>query len=143
MNYYQLIFKPDFRDKDFYEDRTYIFKSELELEKGDYVVALTRYGYQIAVVYEKNEVEVTYNNTIAKIITKLEGNYYKEKENAEKLKSIEEMLNKKTKEMSKIMQYETLAKYDPDAKSLLEEYKNLKSEKLVLAEIEYSENLPF
>lgn len=38
------------------------------------------------------------------------------------------MLNKKTKEMSKVMQYEAIAKYDSDAKDLLEKYKNLKNE---------------
>lgn len=146
MNYYQLIFKPDFRDKEFYEGRTYIFKSDLELEKGDYVVALTRFGYQVAVVYEKNETEATYSDTIAKIVTKLDGNYYKEKERAEELKFIEQMLNKKAKEMSKVMKYETLAKYDPDAKELLEKYKNLRNETLVLPEAiecEYEENIPF
>lgn len=146
MNYYQLIFKPDFRDKEFYEGRTYIFKSDLELEKGDYVVALTRFGYQVAVVYEKNETEATYSDTVAKIVTKLDGNYYKEKERAEELKFIEQMLNKKAKEMSKVMKYETLAKYDPDAKELLEKYKNLRNETLVLPEAiecEYEESIPF
>lgn len=146
MNYYQLIFKPDFRDKEFYEGRTYIFKSDLELEKGDYVVALTRFGYQVAVVYEKNETEATYSDTVAKIVTKLDGNYYKEKERAEELKFIEQMLNKKAKEMSKVMKYEALAKYDPNAKELLEKYKNLRNETLVLPEAiecEYEENIPF
>lgn len=135
MNYYQLIFKPDFREKDFYEGRTYIYKSELELEKGDYVVAMTKFGYAIAVVYEKNDVEVSnniYSDSVARIVTKLDGNYYKEKEKEEELKAIEKILNQKTKEMSKIMQYETIAKYDPNAKELLEKYKSLKSENIAL-----------
>lgn len=96
MNYYQLIFKPDFRTREFYEGRTYIFKSELELEKGDYVVVMTKFGYSIAVVYEKNDVEASYNcysDGVAKIVIKLEGNYYKEKEMAEELKEIEKILN--------------------------------------------------
>lgn len=83
MNYYQLIFKSSFREREFYEGQTYIFKSELELKKGDYVVALTKFGYQIAVVYEKNKVETNYemyDDTVAEIVTKLDGNYYKERE---------------------------------------------------------------
>jgi len=131
MNYYQLMFRSDFRDKDFYEGKTYIFKSDLDLEKGDYVVALTKFGYQIAVVYEKNEVEASnsiFESSVAKIVTKLEGNYYKEKAKAEELKVIEKILDKKAKEMSKFMQYETVAKYDPEAQELLKKYESLKSE---------------
>ena len=153
MYYYQLIFKPSFREREFYEGQTYIFKSDLELEKGDYVVALTKFGYQIAVVYEKNEVEASYEmygEAVAKIVTKLDGNYYKEKEKAEKLKAIEKILDKKAKEMSKFMQYETVAKYDPDAKELLKEYEELKSNAIALPitscdetrEYEY-DNIPF
>ena len=153
MNFYQLIFRPDFRINEFYENRTYIFKSELDLERGDYVVALTKFGYQIAVVYEKNEVETNnaiYGEQVARIVTKLEGNYYKEKEKAAELKEIEKMLNKKTKEMSKIMQYEALAKYDPNVKELLERYKNLKNDNYVALpegnETKYNDeedNIPF
>lgn len=158
MNYYQLIFKTDFRDKDFYEGQTYIFKSELELEKGDYVVAMTRFGYSIAVVYEKNDVEANgeyYSNSVAKIVTKLEGNYYKEKEMAEELRMIEKELNQKAKEMSKIMQYEAIAKYDPSAQELLEKYKQIKNNNTVLSlnesterdyrkrHLEDDEDLPF
>lgn len=150
MYYYQLIFRTDFRDRDFYEGQTYIFKSDLELEKGDYVVALTKFGYQIAVVFEKNEVEASYGiygETVAKIVTKLEGNYYKEKEKAEKLKAIEKILDKKAKEMSKFMQYEAIAKYDPDAQELLKEYESLKNNTIALPTKEESnledEDLPF
>lgn len=143
MNYYQLIFKPNFREKDFFEDQTYIFKSELELKKGDYVVALTKFGYQIAVVYEKNEVEATnmYSEGIAKIVTKLDGNYYIEKEKEQKLKEIEKILNQKSNQVSKIMKYETVAQYDPEAKELLEEYKNLRNENVSLPEA--IEDTPF
>lgn len=141
MNYYQLIFKPDFRTREFYEGRTYIFKSELELEKGDYVVVMTKFGYSIAVVYEKNDVEASYNcysDVVAKIVIKLEGNYYKEKEMAEELKEIEKILNQKTKEMSKIMQYEAIAKYDSKAQELLEKYKQIKNDNTILPLIESS-----
>ena len=136
MNYYQLIFKPDFRSNGFYEGRTYIFKSELELKRGDYVVALTKFGYQIAVVYEKNEVEASYSiygESVAKIVTKLDGNYYEEKEKEEKMKAIEKILDRKTKEMSKIAKYETLAKYDSSVKELLQEYKELKHNEYIMA----------
>lgn len=148
MKYYQLIFKADFRDKDFYEGHTYIFKSDLELEKGDYVVALTRFGYQIAVVYEQNEVEANsaiYSESVAKIVTKLEGNYYKEKEKAEKIKAIEKILDKKAKEISKFMKYETIAKYDSEAKELLKEYESLKSNTIALPTTEdvEIEDVPF
>lgn len=154
MNYYQLIFKPDFRTKEFYEGQTYIFKSELDLKKGDYVVAMTKFGYSIAVVYEKNEVEANYEAYsigVAKIVTKLDGNYYKEKEMAEELKAIENILNQKTKEMSKIMQYEAIAKYDPTAQELLDKYKQIKNNNTVLPLIESpkrnyeeeEEDLPF
>lgn len=154
MNYYQLIFKPDFRSRKFYEGQTYIFKSELELEKGDYVVAMTKFGYSIAVVYEKNEVESSYNiysEGVAKIIAKLDGNYFKEKEMAEELKAIEKILNEKTKEMSKVMQYETIANYDPNARELLEKYKQIKTSNTILPLAEETkrnydedeENMPF
>lgn len=156
MNYYQLIFKPDFRARDFYEGQTYIFKSELELERGDYVVAITKFGYSIAVVYEKNDVEANYNcytEGVAKIATKLDGNYYKEKEMEQELKEIEKILNKKAQEMSKIMQYEAIAKYDPSAQELLDKYKKIKnndaviplinSAKSYIQEDDYEENIPF
>lgn len=155
MNYYQLIFKPDFRAREFYEGQTYIFKSELELEKGDYVVAMTKFGYSIAVVYEKNDVDANYNcyaEGVAKIVTKLDGNYYKEKEMEQELKEIEKILNRKTKEMSKIMQYEAIAKYDPSAQELLDKYKKIKNNNTVIPLIEssrnyiqedYEENIPF
>lgn len=152
MNYYQLIFKPDFRTREFYEGQTYIFKSELELEKGDYVVAMTKFGYSIAVVYEKNDVEASYNcysEGVAKIATKLDGNYYKEKEMEEELKEIEKILNQKTKEMSKIMQYEAIAKYDPNAQELLNKYKQIKNNNTILPLTESTkrnydeEDLPF
>lgn len=156
MNYYQLIFKPDFRARDFYEGQTYIFKSELELERGDYVVAITKFGYSIAVVYEKNDVEANYNcytEGVAKIATKLDGNYYKEKEMEQELKEIEKLLNKKAQEMSKIMQYEAIAKYDPSAQELLDKYKKIKNNDSVIPlinsaksytqEDDYEENIPF
>lgn len=152
MNYYQLIFKPDFRTREFYEGQTYIFKSELELEKGDYVVAMTKFGYSIAVVYEKNDVEANYNcysEGVAKVVTKLDGNYYKEKEMAQELKEIEKRLNQKTKEMSKIMQYEAIAKYDSSAQELLDKYKQIKNNNTILPLVEATrrndeeENLPF
>lgn len=150
MYYYQLMFRPNFRDKNFYEGNTFIFKSDLELEKGDYVVATTKFGYQIGVVYDKNENVVgNYSMPIQKIVTKLDGNYYEEKEKKEKIKSIEKILNEKSKNISKIMQFETLAKYDNEAKELLEEYKNLQNSNFIcLPQIsedteEYEEECPF
>ena len=152
MNYYQLMFKPDFRTKEFYEGQTYIFKSDLDLERGDYVVAMTKFGYSIAVVYAKNDVEINdnyYSEGVAKIVTKLDGNYYKEKEAAEKLKIIEKRLNQKVKEMSKFRQYEVVAKYDSEAQELLKEYEQIKNNNIVLPQIESSseiyseEELPF
>jgi len=152
VNYYQLMFKPDFRTKEFYEGQTYIFKSDLDLERGDYVVAMTKFGYSIAVVYAKNDVEINdnyYSEGVAKIVTKLDGNYYKEKEAAEKLKIIEKRLNQKVKEMSKFRQYEVVAKYDSEAQELLKEYEQIKNNNIVLPQIESSseiyseEELPF
>lgn len=148
MNYYQLIFKPRFNMKEFYEDKTYIFKPDLELDKGDYVVALTQYGYSIAVVYEKNEIEVSdiYSLGIAKIVCKLEGNYYKEKEREAKLKEIRKQLEYKANNLSEILRFESLAKYDTEAKQLLDEYKELTSQNIFLPNTEISveeEDLPF
>lgn len=152
MNYYQLIFKPNFRE-DFYEGRTYIYKSELELKKGDYVVAMTKFGYSIAVVYEKNDVESNYNRYsegIAKIVAKLDGNYYIEKEAAEKLKIIEKRLNQKAKEMSEFMKYEAVAKYDTEAEELLKEYEQIKNNNMILPQMKLlkencydDEDIPF
>lgn len=148
MNYYQLIFKPRANIREFYEGKTYIFKSDLELERGDFVVALTQYGYSIAVVYEKNEVEVSdiYSLGIAKIICKLEGNYYKEKEREEKLKKIRKQLEYKADNLSEILRFESLAKYDAEAQQLLDEYKELTSQNVLLPSTEVSaeeEDLPF
>ncbi len=44
---------------------------------------------------------------------------------------MKKILNKKTEEMSKVMQYEAIANYDPDAKELLERYKSLKNNNTV------------
>lgn len=148
MNYYQLIFKPRANTREFYEGKTYIFKSDLELERGDFVVALTQYGYSIAVVYEKNEVEVSdiYSLGIAKIICKLEGNYYKEKEREEKLKEIRKQLEYKADNLSEILRFESLAKYDAEAQQLLNEYKELTSQNVLLPSTKVSveeEDLPF
>lgn len=148
MNYYQLIFKPRTNAREFYEGKTYIFKSDLELERGDFVVALTQYGYSIAVVYEKNEVEVSdiYSLSIAKIVCKLEGNYYKEKEREEKLKEIRKQLEYKADNLSEILRFESLAKYDAEAQQLLDEYKELTSQNVFLPSTEVSveeEDLPF
>ena len=70
---------------------------------------------------------------------------------AEELKAIENILNQKTKEMSKIMQYEAIAKYDPTAQELLDKYKQIKNNNTVLPLIESpkrnyeeeEEDLPF
>ena len=142
MNYYQIMFKANFRDKEFNEYHTFIFKSDLELQKGDYVVVTTKFGYQIGVVYEKNEnVTYSYSVPLQRIITKLEGNYYEEKEKQEKLKSIEKLLNEKAKNVTKFMQYETLAKYDNEAKELLDEYKNLQGNNFIgLPEVDDDED---
>jgi hypothetical protein len=147
LNYYQLIFKGEFNET-FNENKTYIFKSELELKKGDYVVAMTRYGYAIAVVFEKNNVNQNFNylsESVASIVLKLEGNYYDEKEAAEQLKRIERTLDQKSKNISKIIQYETIAKYDSDAKELLDKYKELKNGKMLLLDnTSYEDdNMPF
>lgn len=148
MNYYQLIFKPRFDAKWFYEDKTYIFKSELELTKGDYVVAMTKFGYSIAVVFEKNDTQVSdiYSLGVAKIICKLDGNYYEEKEREAKLKEIRQQLEYKADNLSDIFKYEALAKYDSEAKELLDEYKNLTNSSLYLPSINVEvedEDLPF
>ena len=106
--------------------------------------------------YEKNDVEANYNcytEGVAKIATKLDGNYYKEKEMEQELKEIEKILNKKAQEMSKIMQYEAIAKYDPSAQELLDKYKKIKNNDSVIPlinsaksytqEDDYEENIPF
>lgn len=148
MNYYQLIFKPRFNESEFYENRTYIFKSELDLKKGDYVVAMTKFGYSIAVVFEKNDTQVSdiYSLGVAKIICKLDGNYYEEKEREAKLKEIRQQLEYKADNLSDIFKYEALAKYDSEAKELLDEYKNLTNSSLYLPSINVEvedEDLPF
>lgn len=148
MNYYQLMFKPRFNDNSFYEGKTYIFKSELELKKGDYVVVMTKFGYSIAVVFEKNDTQVSdiYSLGVAKIVCKLDGNYYEEKEREEKLKEIKQQLEYKADNLSEIFKFEALAKYDSEAKELLDEYKNLINSSLCLptfnTEVE-DEDLPF
>ena len=148
MNYYQLIFKTRFTDTNFFEGKTYIFKSELELKKGDYVVAITKFGYSIAVVFEKNDIQVSdiYSLGVAKIVCKLDGNYYEEKEREEKLKEIKQQLEYKADNLSEILKFEALAKYDSEAKELLDEYKNLTNLSLYLpishTEVE-DEDLPF
>ena len=148
MNYYQLIFKPRFDAKNFYEDRTYIFKSKLELSKGDYVVVMTKFGYSIAVVFEKNDSQVSdiYSLGVEKIICKLDGNYYEEKELEAKLKEIKQQLEYKADNLSDILKFEALAKYDSEAKELLDEYKNLTNSNLYLPSINVEvedEDLPF
>lgn len=148
MNYYQLIFKNDYRDMEFYEEQTYIFKSELELKKGDYVVTMTRFGYSIAVVFEKNNIQTLdlYSLGIAKIVCKLDGNYYEEKERREKLKELRRQLKYKAENLSEVLKFETLAKYDNEAKEMLDEYKKLSNSSIYLPNINTEikeDNLPF
>lgn len=147
MNYYQLMFKPRFNDNSFYEGKTYIFKSELELKKGDYVVVMTKFGYSIAVVFEKNDTQVSdiYSLGVAKIVCKLDGNYYEEKEREEKLKEIRQQLEYKADNLSDIFKFEALAKYDNEAKELLDEYKKLVGSSTMLPIIDNveEEDLPF
>lgn len=70
----------------------------------------------------------------------------------QELKEIEKILNKKAKEMSRIMQYEAIAKYDPSAQELLDKYKKIKNNDVVIPLIDssknyiqedYEENIPF
>lgn len=148
MNYYQLMFRPRYDRNDFYEGKTYIFKSDLDLKRGDYVVAMTKFGYTIAVVYEKNDTQVSdiYSLGIAKIVCKLDGNYYEEKDREAKLKEIKQQLEYKADNLSDIFKFEALAKYDNEAKELLDEYKQLTNLSAYLPNINTEveeEDLPF
>lgn len=135
MKYYNIAFRRSFNET-FYQERTFVFKSELELKKGDYVVVITKFGYQIGMVHSLNEAlnNNVYDGSTSNIVSQLDGNYFEEMEKAKEVKNIERELEKKMKQFSKTLQYETLAAHDNQAKELLDRLKELNSSKPLLAQ---------
>lgn len=135
MKYYNIAFRRNFNET-FYQERTFVFKSELELKKGDYVVVITKFGYQIGMVHSLNEAlnNNIYDGSTSNIVSQLDGNYFEEMEKAKEVKNIERELEKKMKQFSKTLQYETLAAHDNQAKELLDRLKELNSSKPLLSQ---------
>lgn len=135
MKYYNIAFRRSFNET-FLSERTFVFKSELELKKGDYVVVITKFGYQIGMVHSLNEAlnNNIYDGSTSNIVSQLDGNYFEEMEKAKEVKNIERELEKKMKQFSKTLQYETLAAHDSQAKELLDRLKELNSSKPLLAQ---------
>lgn len=145
MKYYNIAFRRSFNET-FYQERTFVFKSELELKKGDYVVVITKFGYQIGMVHSLNEAlnNNIYDGSTSNIVSQLDGNYFEEMEKAKEVKNIERELEKKMKQFSKTLQYETLAAHDNQAKELLDRLKELNSSKPLLAQaVEEEYDCPF
>lgn len=145
MKYYNIAFRRSFNET-FLSERTFVFKSELELKKGDYVVVITKFGYQIGMVHSLNEAlnNNIYDGSTSNIVSQLDGNYFEEMEKAKEVKNIERELEKKMKQFSKTLQYETLAAHDSQAKELLDRLKELNSSKPLLAQaVEEEYDCPF
>ena len=145
MKYYNVAFRRGFNEP-FYQERTFVFKSELELKKGDYVVVITKFGYQIGMVHSLNEAlnNNAYEGSTPNIVSQLDGNYFEEMEKAKEVKNIERELEKRMKQFSKTLQYEALANHDNQAKELLDRLKELNSSKPLLSQaIEEEYDCPF
>lgn len=104
----------------------YVKPEELTLIPGDYVVVETRYGLALAIVLQVRENQSTQGKITEKIVTKVEGYNLVDEENRKKRK---EELESKLKDFEKRLKdeerYNLILKTFPEAKSLIDEYKDL------------------
>ena len=109
-------------DSEFY---SYNEPEGMNLRPGDFVVVETRYGLSLAVVLQvREEKEPAKVNT--KIITKVEGHNLIDEENKKKrIKEIESELKNLEEKLKDEERYNLILKVFPDAKSLIDEYKDL------------------
>lgn len=109
-------------DSEFY---TYNEPENMNLRAGDFVVVETRYGLSLAVVLQIRE-EKEPANTTAKIVTKVDGYNLVDEENRKKrIKEIETELKNLEEKLKDEERYNLILKVFPDAKSLIDEYKDL------------------
>jgi len=109
-------------DSEFY---TYNEPENMNLRAGDFVVVETRYGLSLAVVLQIRE-EKEPANTTAKIVSKVEGYNLVDEENRKKrIKEIESELKNLEEKLKDEERYNLILKVFPDAKSLIDEYKDL------------------
>lgn len=104
---------------------TYNEPENMNLRAGDYVVVETRYGLSLAIVLQVRE-EKEPANTTAKIVTKVDGYNLVDEENRKKrIKEIESELKNLEEKLKDEERYNLILKVFPDAKSLIDEYKDL------------------
>ena len=104
---------------------TYNEPDNMNLRIGDYVVVETRYGLSLALVLQVRE-EKEPVETTAKIVTKVEGYNLVDEENKKKrIKEIEAELKNLEDRLKDEERYNLILKVFPEAKSLIDEYKNL------------------
>ena len=109
-------------DSEFY---TYNEPENMNLRAGDFVVVETRYGLSLAVVLQVREEKEPANIT-AKIVSKVEGYNLVDEENRKKrIKEIESELKNLEEKLKDEERYNLILKVFPDAKSLIDEYKDL------------------
>lgn len=104
---------------------TYNEPENMNLRPGDYIVVETRYGLSLAIVLQvREEKELAKVNT--KIVTKVEGYNLVDEENKKKrIKEIESELKNLEEKLKDEERYNLILKVFPDAKSLIDEYKDL------------------
>lgn len=109
-------------DSEFY---TYNEPENMNLRAGDFVIVETRYGLSLAVVLQIRE-EKEPANTTAKIVSKVDGYNLVDEENRKKrIKEIESELKNLEEKLKDEERYNLILKVFPDAKSLIDEYKDL------------------
>lgn len=109
-------------DSQFY---TYNEPDGMNLRTGDFVVVGTRYGLSLGLVLQVRE-EKEPVETTAKIVTKVEGYNLVDEENKKKrIKEIEAELKNLEDKLKDEERYNLILKVFPEAKSLIDEYKNL------------------
>lgn len=121
-NKYNSIWEMD-SDEMFY---TYYNPENMELRPGDYVVVETNYGLALAIVLQIREDKVIQGKITKKIVTKVDGYNLVDEENKKKrIKELETELKNLEEKLKDEERYNLILKIFPDAKSLIDEYKDL------------------
>ena len=105
---------------------TYYKPENMELRPGDYVVVETSYGLALAVVLQIREDETIQGKITMKLVTKVEGYNLIDEENKKKrIAELESELKNLEEKLKDEERYNLILKVFPNAKSLIDEYKDL------------------
>lgn len=121
--------------RDFQSNSTYYFKNsdKVQLSEFDTVIVDTRYGLQMAVVYNVFEAKkdlpkngLATDFTINKsVLEKIESKVMTLMMKSERVKALKKKMQEKAKKMDEIRLFEVYAKDDPEMAAMLEQVKEL------------------